>query len=81
MIEVSVEKRHGAATVRFRVIAGSIERAIELAGEDARVVFPIDPERFFLRGEAAEGALRDPAGTPEPAAALSFGTAPPRTRL
>jgi hypothetical protein len=53
MIEVSVQKRHGAATVRFGVIAESIERAIELAGEDARVVFPIDPERFFVRGEAA----------------------------
>ena len=46
MIEVSVEKRHGAATVGFVVIAESIERAIELAGEDARVVFPIAPERF-----------------------------------
>ena len=69
MIEVSVEKGHGAATVRFRVIAESIERAIELAGEDARVVFPIDPERFFVRGDAAEGALRGPGRTPEPAAA------------
>jgi hypothetical protein len=69
MIEVSVEKRHGAATVRFGVIAGSIERAIELAGEDSRMVFPIDPERFSVQGEAAEGDLRDPAGTAEPAAA------------
>ena len=69
MIEVSVEKRHDAATVRFRVIAESIERAIELAGEDARVVFPIDPERCFVREQPAEGALRDPVRTPEPAAA------------
>jgi hypothetical protein len=69
MIEVSVEKRHGGATVRFTVIAESIERAIELAGEDAHIMFPIDPVRFFVRGEAAEGALRDPSGTPEPAAA------------
>jgi hypothetical protein len=59
MIEVSVEKRHGAATVRFGVIAESIKRAIELAGEDARVVFPIDPERFFVRGKRR----RAPCGT------------------
>jgi hypothetical protein len=75
MIEVSVEKRPGAATVGFGVIAGSTERAIELAGEDASVLSPMDPERFLVRGEAAQGALRDLAGTPEPNAAQGSGRA------
>jgi hypothetical protein len=36
MISIRVEKRRGKATVRFRVTAPSIERALEIAGEDAR---------------------------------------------
>ena len=47
MISIRVEKRRGEATVRFRVSAPSIERALELAGEGARIVFPIDSEEFF----------------------------------
>lgn len=52
MIAVTVQKSYGAATARVRVRAASIERALRLAGEDARLVFPIDAERFF----APEGA-------------------------
>jgi hypothetical protein len=47
MISIRVQKRRGEATVRFRVTAPSIERALEIAGEGARVVFPIDGEEFF----------------------------------
>lgn len=47
MITVTVEKRYGAATVRARVSAPTIERALELAGPNARVQFPIDGEAFF----------------------------------
>jgi hypothetical protein len=47
MISIRVEKRREQATVRFRVTAPSIERALELAGEGARVVFPIDGQEFF----------------------------------
>ena len=47
MISIHVEKRCGVVTVRFRVTAPSIERALEIAGEGARVVFPIDAEGFF----------------------------------
>jgi len=54
MITVTIEKRYGASgatTVRARVSAPTIERAVELAdsyGEGGvRVVFPIDGETFF----------------------------------
>ncbi len=56
MITVTVEKRYGAATVRARVSAPTIERAVQLAGPSARVVFPIDGETFFaLVGNPGEG--------------------------
>jgi hypothetical protein len=53
MIRVTVEIRDGALTYRVRVTATSIERAVEIAGEGkpgrrVRLVFPIDPEVFFL---------------------------------
>jgi len=55
MIAVTVEKRCGTASLRVRVRAASIERALRLAGEDARLVFPIDPEPFFAAQDAREG--------------------------
>ena len=55
MIAVTVEKRYGTATVRVRVRAASIERALQLAGEDARVEFPIDAQLFFAAGDVPEG--------------------------
>ncbi len=55
MIVVTVEKSYGAATARMRVRAASIERALRLAGEDARVVFPIDAELFFAAEDTQEG--------------------------
>jgi hypothetical protein len=53
MIRVSVEVRTGAAYFRAAVLAESIEQALKLAktrypGEDARVIFPIEPESFFV---------------------------------
>jgi hypothetical protein len=53
MIRVTVEIREGALTHRTRVTAPSIERALKIAGEEklgrrVRLVFPIDPEAFFL---------------------------------
>ena len=47
MINVTVERRYGSATVKSRVTASSIDRAMELAGEGARLVFPIEPGTFF----------------------------------
>jgi len=55
VITVTVEKSYGRATVRVRVRAASIERALRLAGEDTRVVFPIDPEPFFVAKDTQEG--------------------------
>lgn len=55
MIALTVEKRCGTATARVRVRAASIERALRLAGEGARVVFPIDAQLFFADQNSAEG--------------------------
>ena len=53
MIRVSVEVHEGAAPFRVAVQAESIGRAVDIIegrhpGRDVRVVFPIDPDEFFL---------------------------------
>jgi hypothetical protein len=53
MISIRVQRRRGNVTVRFRVTAPSIERALEIAGEGTRVVFPIDAEEFFTKATAS----------------------------
>ena len=58
MIRVAVEVRTGAARFRAAVWAESIERALSLVkdrypGGEPRVVFPIEPEAFFVDGEVA----------------------------
>ena len=60
MITLRVEKRYGNTLVRSRVTATSIEGALELAGEGARVVFPIDGEAFFVPAEEDRRATRGP---------------------
>ena len=55
---VTVEVREGAVTRRVRIVAPSIERAMKMVGEGkpgrrARLLFPIDPEAFFVP-EASE---------------------------
>jgi len=47
MITVTVTKKYGAATVRARVSAPTIEEVVAIAGPNARVEFPIDGETFF----------------------------------
>ncbi len=70
MIAVTVEKSYGAATARMRVRAASIEQALRLAGEDARVVFPIDAELFFAPEDTQEGIEElSPVGNEEVMAA------------
>lgn len=59
MVRVTVEVHDGALTYRVRVTAPSIERALEIVGEGkpgrrVRLLFPIDPEVFFV--PAASGA-------------------------
>jgi hypothetical protein len=53
MIRVAVEIREGALTHRTQVTALSIERALKIAGGEkpgrrVRLVFPIEPEAFFV---------------------------------
>ena len=62
MIRVSVEVRSGVGCFRTVVWAESIERALGLVGArytgfDARLVFPIEPEDFFVEGSSAEMVL------------------------
>ncbi len=69
MIAVTVEKSYGTAIARMRVRAASIERALRLAGEDARVVFPIEAELFFAAQDVPEGIEElSPVGNEEVAA-------------
>jgi hypothetical protein len=57
MVRVSIDVDAGSS--RLSVRAGSIRRALEIAtdqnpGRALRVVFPLDPETFFVRDDAAE---------------------------
>ena len=63
MISLTVEKRYGAATVRTRVTAPSVEQALRLCGENARVVVPTDTLRFFAAKGKADTADGPPAAT------------------
>jgi hypothetical protein len=54
MIMVSIEVRSASARFRITVGAEGIEQALSLArrrypGDELRVVFPIEPETFFVR--------------------------------
>ena len=61
MIEILVEVGDGPARIRMAARAESIRRAKEAAsthypGAGVRVVYPIDPEAFFVRDSAAPAA-------------------------
>ena len=58
MIRVSMEVREGTALSRATVQAESIREAVSITrehypGRDVRVMFPIDPESFFIEGQAS----------------------------
>jgi hypothetical protein len=63
VVKVSIEVRHGAARFRVGVQATSIQGAISLVrafyfAGDVRVIFPIDPEGFFVGDAfATEGLI------------------------
>jgi hypothetical protein len=64
MIKVSLEVREGAAPFRMKVHAESITRAVSTIerrhpGRTVRVVFPIDPEAFFVEGPQETAAGQD----------------------
>jgi hypothetical protein len=57
MVKVSVEVRKGTAHFRVGVQARSIRRALGVVGArypngEDRVMFPIEPEGFFVNGSA-----------------------------
>jgi hypothetical protein len=63
MIQISVEVREGGAPFRVAVQAESIGTAVGIVeerypGSDLRVVFPIDPEEYFLEGSERPGRDR-----------------------
>ncbi|MDQ4127160.1 MAG: hypothetical protein M3151_04290 [Actinomycetota bacterium] len=67
MIRVDVEVSAGEARFRMAVRAESINRAINIIekrhpGRNVRVVFPIDPEEFFVDGPQEMGAGQDDSG-------------------
>lgn len=62
MVTVMIEKTYGSATVRASVTAPSIERALQVAGPRARVIFPLDPDLFFATDAAMESV--EPAAMP-----------------
>ena len=58
MVRVSVEVRKGTARFRVGVQAESIRRALRMVGGryphgEVRLVFPIEPEGFFVREPTA----------------------------
>ena len=62
MVKVSVEVRSGAARFRVCVQARSIRSALGLVGAryprgEFGVVFPIEPEGFFVDGPAAPAGM------------------------
>ncbi len=69
MIRVFVEVREGAAPLRVEVRAESISQAVgsieeRHPGRRVQVVFPIDPEAFFVGGPQEEtGAGQDGSRT------------------
>ena len=73
MVKVSVEVRSGTARFRVGVQAESIRRAVGMVTRsyprgEVSVVFPIEPEGFFVRGPAAPAGLVGPEQTEREAA-------------
>jgi hypothetical protein len=63
MIRIFVEVCEGATPLRVEVRAESIGQAVDSIqerhpGRAVQVVFPIDPEEFFVEGQQETGAGR-----------------------
>jgi len=62
MIKISIEVRSSAARFNVALLAESIEGALEMAkryypGKVCKVVFPIDPEVFFVEDDLGRGGV------------------------
>lgn len=87
MITVTVRSLTPGGAAERAVSAATIERAVELAGPNAHVVFPIDGERFFGRGAtdaakhpAAQERAQERAASPGHARRAIPGQPSPRAR-
>ena len=61
LVRVSVEVRNGTARFRVGVQAGSIRKALSMVGGRyprgvVRVLFPVEPEGFFVHEQTHEVA-------------------------
>ena len=73
MVKVSVEVRSGTARFRVGVQADSIRKALGMIGRryprgEVRIVFPIEPEGYFVRDPTAPAGLIGPEQTQREAA-------------
>lgn len=62
MVRLSVEVRNGSARFEVAVRAQSIRRAVSLVAArypegEVRLIFPIDPEGFFVEDLAARAEM------------------------
>jgi hypothetical protein len=62
MIKITIEVKSGTARFNVAVQAESIEEALEIAkghnsGKECKVVFPIDPEEFFVNDDLGGGGV------------------------
>jgi hypothetical protein len=62
MIQISIEVKSGAARFNVAAQAETIEGALEMAkrynsGKECKVVFPIDPEGFFVEDDLGRGRV------------------------
>jgi hypothetical protein len=62
MIRVLLETSDGDGRLVLEVRASSVRRAVEVAEErcasgEVSLVFPIEPEAFFVKGHVPEGEL------------------------
>jgi hypothetical protein len=63
MIRVAMEVREGTALSTATIQAESIREAVSITrrrypGREVRVMFPIDPEDFFMEGPAEDNGRR-----------------------
>jgi hypothetical protein len=62
MIKIAIEVRSSTARFKVALVAESIEGALEMAkrynpGKECKVVFPIDPENFFVGDDLGRGGV------------------------
>jgi hypothetical protein len=62
MIKISIEVRSSAARFKVALLAESIEGALDIAkryhpGKECKVMFPNDPEVFFVGDDLGRGGV------------------------